>query len=284
LRNEVRHALRRISLTASRIDRTASRVRWGALAGRERGRAVAGRPTLVFLHGLTFDRRMWDPVLAELPAGQHAIALDLPGHGGSPALARSGLAPVVEALHAAVEDGEAETPIVVGHSIAGPIAAIYAATHASAGVVGVDAPLRLEPFAEHLLSLRSQLEGPGFAEVWARFRAGWRMDLVPAEWRELLRAGEGAPQQLVLAYQADLLERPLAETIRRRDEGLARLRQAGTPYLSLQASAVDAAERAWLAARLPRARTVVWPVGHHFPQLADPARFAALVTGFAAAA
>jgi hypothetical protein len=30
--------------------------------------------------------------------------------------------------------------------------------------------------------------------------------------------------------------------------------------------------------RLPQAETVVWPVGHHFPHLAYPDRFAALLT------
>src|SRR4051812_30120741 len=47
------------------------------------------RPPLVFLHGLTFDRRMWRPALRELEVldpGRRAVAFDLPGHGQSPDL------------------------------------------------------------------------------------------------------------------------------------------------------------------------------------------------------
>ena len=118
--------------------------------------------------------------------------------------------------------------------------------------------------------------------MWAGFQESWGVELVPEEWRELLRSGRRAPQRLVLTYQHDLLERPLEDVVRVRDEGLDRLRKAGTPFLSLHANPVEPAERAWLATRLPQARSVVWPVRHHFPQLADPGRFAALLTGFEA--
>jgi pimeloyl-ACP methyl ester carboxylesterase len=45
---------------------------------------------------------------------------------------------------------------------------------------------------------------------------------------------------------------------------------------------VDPVERAFLDDRLPHAEIVVWPVGHHFPHLADPPRFATMLTGLAA--
>jgi pimeloyl-ACP methyl ester carboxylesterase len=44
---------------------------------------------------------------------------------------------------------------------------------------------------------------------------------------------------------------------------------------------VDEAERAFLSESLPLAELLVWPVGHHFPHLEDPARFAALLRRFA---
>ncbi len=257
------------------------RIRWAGLAGREHGDASATGAPVVFLHGLTFDRRMWDPVLDALPSGRRAIAFDLPGHGGSAGLDRPGLAPVVEAIHEGVLDAGLEPPIVVGHSIGGPLAAIYAASHPAAGVVSVDAPIRLEPFAELLRSLRPQFTGEAFPTVWSALRETWGIDRLPADRRKLLRAGECASRDLVLRYQSDLLDRPLDEVVRWRDAGWAELRRAGTPYVALQTSPVDPAERAWLARRLPQAEVVVWPVGHHFPHLADPARFAALLTSVA---
>jgi len=257
------------------------RVRWAGLAGREHGDTSSPGPAFVLLHGLTFDRRMWDPVLDALPAARRAIAFDLPGHGGSPALDEPGLAPVVDAVHEAVLEAGVDAPVLVGHSIGGPLAAIYAATYPASGVVSIEAPIRLEPFAALLRSLGPQLAGERFAEAWAPFQASWRMDLVPTEHRARLRAGERGSQEVVLAYQSDLLDRPLDEVTRWRDAGLSELRRTSIPYLSLHAGEVDASDRAWLARRLPQAEIVVWPVGHHFPQLADPVGFAALLTELA---
>src|SRR5260370_16895609 len=57
------------------------------LAGELHGEPDHGTP-LVLLHGLTFDRTMWRPALAELAEldpGRQVLTLDLPGHGGAPA-------------------------------------------------------------------------------------------------------------------------------------------------------------------------------------------------------
>jgi pimeloyl-ACP methyl ester carboxylesterase len=259
-----------------------SRVRWAGLAGRPHGNEDAGGRSFVFLHGLTFDHRMWEPVLQALPESHRAIAFDLPGHGATPALTTRGLEPVVEAVHEAVVAAELDAPIVVGHSIGGSLATIYAASHDAAAVVSVDAPLRFEPFAELLLSLAPQLRGDGFGEAWSRFRAGMHAERLSAATRALLSAGDDASQDVVLAYQADLLENPLDEVVRRRDEGVERLRMEHTPYLALYANPIDASERAWLFDRLPQAELVVWPVGHHFPHLDQPIRFSDLLTGLAA--
>ena len=45
----------------------------------------SGTP-LVLVHGLGGRRQSWDPVLAPLEAARRVVALDLPGHGASPAL------------------------------------------------------------------------------------------------------------------------------------------------------------------------------------------------------
>ena len=261
----------------------AARIRWAGLSGREHGdESATGRP-LVFLHGLTFDCRMWDPVLEHLPRGHRALAFDLPGHGASPALGGSGLAPVVDAVHAAILAAGLDRPILVGHSIGGPLAAIYAATHPAAAVVSIDAPIRLESFAAFLASIRPQLTGDGFDETWAHVRQGMQVERVPAVRRRLLRAGDCASQEVVLSYQSDVLERPLDDVVRCRDSGLRRLGEQRTPYVALQAGAVDDADRDWLVERIPHAEIVVWPVEHHFPHLAHPARLGALLTGLAAA-
>jgi pimeloyl-ACP methyl ester carboxylesterase len=267
-------------------EQHASPPRWASLAGRAHGDKRASGAPLVFLHGLTFDHRMWGPVLDALPSSHRAIAFDLPGHGGSAALRRHSLAVVVEAIHEAVLDAGLDAPIVVGHSIGGPLATTYAARHPAAAVVSVSAPVRLEPSAQLLRSLRRQLAGDGFGQAWAIYQDSWHMELLADADRALLRSGDrrgdDALRQLVLGYQSDLLERTLDEVVRERDEALSRLRAAGAPYLTLHPGPVDRSDRAWLHERLPQAEILVWPVGHHFPHLAHPVRFAALLTGLAA--
>ena len=279
------HAPAETPTTARRIE---SEPRWAGLAGRSHGDTRARGCPIVLLHGLTFDHHMWDPIIEALPSSHPTIAFDLPGHGSSPSLPQPGLAPVVDAIHAAVRDAELDPPILVGHSIGGPVAAIYAAQYPAAGVLSIDAPMRLEPFAQLLRSLQDQPAGDGFASAWAMFQASWQMELLPAATRALLKAADRPAderlKQQVLAYQADLLHGSLDEVVRWRDAGMSRLRDAGTPYLTLHSSGIDRSDRAWLSDRLPNAEILVWPVGHHFPHLSDPTRFAALVTGFAAAA
>jgi pimeloyl-ACP methyl ester carboxylesterase len=275
-----------VSHSAPENSRHAPPRRWAGLAGRAHGDERGSGTPLVFLHGLTFDCRMWDPVLDALPSTHRAIALDLPGHGNSAALPQHGHAAVAEAIHEAVLDLGLDTPIVVGHSNGGALATIYATEHPAAAVVTVDAPMRLEPFAQLLSALRPQLAGDGFAEAWAIFQDSWHMELLPAEARALLRAGDrrgdDAMRELVLSYQADLLERPLEEVLRERDTRLRRLRASDTPYLTLHSCPIDPSDRGWLHERLPRAEILVWPVGHDFPHLTQPARVADLLTGLAA--
>jgi hypothetical protein len=80
-----------------------------------------------------------------------------------------------------------------------------------------------------------------------KYQDSWHVELLPAAGRALLRAGDrpgdAALRQLVLSYQSDLLERPLAEVLRERDEGQSRLRAVGTPSLTLHACPQDDARR-----------------------------------------
>ena len=266
-------------------ERPASPGRAG-LAGRAHGDPSASGAPLVLLHGLTFDHRMWGPVLDALPSDQLAIAFDLPGHGDSAPLPHPGLAVAVEAIHQAVLDAALAAPIVVGHAVGGQLATSYAARHAAVAVVSVDAPVHLEAFVQLLRSLRPQLTGDRFGEVWAIYQDSWHMELLPDADRALLgsgdRLGDDTLRELVLSYHSDLLERPLEESVRVHDEELSRLQAARTPYLTLHSCPVDRSDAARLRELLPQAEILVWPVGHHFPHLAHPVRFASVLTALAA--
>jgi pimeloyl-ACP methyl ester carboxylesterase len=257
-----------------------------ALAFNAQGDERAPGAPLVLLHELTLDRRAWDPVLDALPSGRRTLAFDLPGHGGSAALGERGLSAVADAIHEGVVDTGLRAPVIVGHSTGGALAAIYAARHPAAAVVSVNAPVRLEPFARLLRSLRPQLAGDGFAQAWAMYRDSWHTELLSAADRLRVELGEcsirGDLRELVLSYHSDLLDGPLEKVVDRRAAADSALRVAGTPYLALHSHPLDRSDAAWLRERLPQTEILVWPVGHHFPHLAHPDRFAALLTGLAA--
>jgi pimeloyl-ACP methyl ester carboxylesterase len=249
------------------------------LAARLRGHNGTFATPLVFVHGLTFDHRMWDPVLSALPAARRALALDLPGHGASPPRDAHDPESLAHAIHETVEAAGIERPIIVGHSAGALAATVYAAEHGAAAVVNVDMPLYQEPFARQIQALAPELQGDAFPQTWARFRESMHQERLPAGMRRLLRAGDVVEQDLLLSYWEPLFENPIEAVTPWIDALLARV--GGTPYLTLYGTEPDADERSYVKSRLPHAEIGVWPVGHHFPHLADPGRFAAALTGIA---
>src|SRR3954468_3584742 len=77
------------------------------------------RPPLVLLPGLTFNRRIWQPVLGDLsridPARQ-GRAPDPPGPGDSPDQLPHSMQHIDSLIHQAVEEAGLEAPVMVGHS------------------------------------------------------------------------------------------------------------------------------------------------------------------------
>jgi pimeloyl-ACP methyl ester carboxylesterase len=94
------------------------------------------RAPLILLHGLTFDRRMWRPALAELrkiDPGRQVLAVDLPGHGRSPAWPSYDLEGIAEGVHRAVGEAKLRPPVIAGHSAAAVVATVYAARYPTCG-------------------------------------------------------------------------------------------------------------------------------------------------------
>lgn len=250
---------------------------FAGLAASECGDGGDERPPLVLLHGLTFDRTMWQPALEELATidpERRALAFDLPGHGQSPAAERHNLDELVARVHAAVSEAEIESPVVVGHSMAAVVATLYAARHPVSGVVNIDQPLRVEPFAQLVGSLRDRLDSDQFPQVWQQFWNSMGTEQLPPDAQQLLRTSSRPQRELVLSYWHDLLTRPADELAALMDEALATLHGAHTPYAFVLGRELAPDEQQWLRERLPDAKTAVLPGSGHFPQLADPQRFA----------
>jgi pimeloyl-ACP methyl ester carboxylesterase len=86
----------------------------------------------VLVHGLTFDRRIWQPIIDRLGDSVTSLAIDLPVHGesrGEPVPMQD----VADQVHSLVQALGLERPIVVGHSVGHSIVAaaagLYAATY-----------------------------------------------------------------------------------------------------------------------------------------------------------
>jgi len=235
------------------------------------------RPPLVLLHGLTFDRSLWRPALAKLrqiDPGRQVLALDLPGHGESPGWSSYDIESVAHGVHRAVEEAQLQSPVVVGHSISAVIATVYAARYPTRGIVNVDQPLQVAPFAGLVQSLADKLRGPAFPAVWEMFAASMHIELLPESAQDLVRSTCHPRQELVLGYWRELLERPVDELVDLAATALAAVRAAGVPYLVVAGDALEPGYQQWLNEMLPQVSVTVWPGSGHFPHLAHPDLFA----------
>jgi pimeloyl-ACP methyl ester carboxylesterase len=240
------------------------------------------RPPLVLLHGLTFDRSLWRPSLTELQCidpGRRVLTLDLPGHGASQRWPSYDIESVAGGVHRAVEEARLQPPVIVGHSIGGVIATAYAAHYPTRGVINVDQPLQVAPFAELVRSLADKLRGPAFPAVWQMFAASMHIERLSDAGQELVQSSSQPEQDLVLGYWHEVLERPTRELADMVGAALAAVRAAGVPYHLVAGDYLDADYRNWLTEMLPHATVTVFPGSGHFPHIAHPDRFAACLAG-----
>lgn len=242
------------------------------------------RPPLVLLHGLTFDRAMWRPALAELAhidPGRHVLALDLPGHGGSPAWPSYDIESIADGVHAAVTAHGLRPPVVVGHSLAAWVAMDYAARYPVCGVVNVDTWLQMGQTTALAKSLAGEIRGAGFAAAWRLFEDSMHIEMLPESTRRLLRPTSAVRQDVVAGYWRFAFDWPAGQLAAFFDAIIARLRAHQVRYLFVAGHPVEAEYLDWLGQRLPQAAVHVLPDSGHFPQLAHPARFAAVLAATA---
>ena len=234
----------------------------------------AGTP-VVLLHGLTFDRRSWWPIIERLGGAVRSIAIDLPAHGES-----HGTPPPLEQiparLHELLTALAVERPIVVGHSMSGGLAAMYASTYPTCGLVFIDNGPHIQPFAELVRRLEPALRGPGFAEVWPMFENSLGLERIPEPARSLVLATHRVNQDVVVGYWELLLRSDPAELQAWTDTIMAKL---DVPCLGVFGRPITDGERERFE-RLPDVQLEEWPGDSHFVHLVDPGRFAARLRQF----
>jgi branched-chain amino acid transport system permease protein len=93
----------------------------------ERG---SGAEAVVFVHGFVASRRWWQPAIDRLPDGFHAYALDLRAMvSEDPAAPDHTIAQYAADLHEFVEAMGLDNFNLVGHSLGGGVAMLYALEH-----------------------------------------------------------------------------------------------------------------------------------------------------------
>jgi len=263
--------------TTSRTDEPA-RVTYAGLAADDTG--GDDRPPLVLLHGLTFDRRIWRPVLDRIRAldpARRIVAFDLPGHGESPARPPHDFTRVMAALGAAFDAAHIDEPVLVGHSMSGGLASLFGAHHAVTAIVNVDQPPEIAPFAQLLGTLQEQLRGPQFDEVWRVFADSFHTELLADDVRAFVETNSAPSQSTVLSYWEPLLAQPVDALVDEVDRAIGAIADHRTPYVLVVGAPLPADLEARLRARVPQLRIEDWSPSGHFPHLAHADRFAALL-------
>ncbi len=240
---------------------------------------IAGAgPLLVLIHGITENRRAWDPI--DLTDAFTVLRVDVRGHGGSakgPSYDPRSLAGDVYETVESVAPGI--VPIIVGHSMGGIIATAYAVDHPTAGVINVDQPLALGDLQAQVQKVAPLLRSPLFKPLVGMLFKQYNGELGRDEGRRLQKLR--APQRdVVLGVWQQLID-DTPEELAAAVEELVSV-PGDVPYLVI--AGLDPGEQyeSWLQSKIPQVQYEVWSPSTHYPHLADPARFTARVKSFAA--
>lgn len=244
-------------------------------------RSGSGSTPLLLLHGITENRHSFDPLLPLLEPHADVVAVDLRGHGESPAAQPYDLVTLADDV-AAVADRTwpRAAPLVVGHSLGGIVATVLRTRHPVAGVVNVDQVLDLSTMQDGVKSIESLLRDPDYATIVRGMFTGFHGALPPAE-VERVEALRRIDQEVVLGVWSPLLDLDRAGLEAKVDEMTSAATDVG-PYLAIHGSDVPPGYTDWLVERTGRNSSVeVWPDLGHYPHLVEPDRFVARVLEFA---
>lgn len=225
----------------------------------------ASQPPALLLHSLAAHSHWWDQVAPHLAARQHVVAVDFRGHGGSDWSEPYRFVDYVGDVDAVMRALGWRSALVIGHSMGGYVAALYAAHHPDRVTAVVIADMLTGWSDEMAQRARAQAERPA-AEFASATDVGQRFRLAPPDTtapRERLAhlgeagAAERAPGRWSLAFDRRVFLHPPPDPFRFLDDVRAPalvVRGAGSVVMSLdEADAVAAAVQRGEAREIPDA-------------------------------
>jgi pimeloyl-ACP methyl ester carboxylesterase len=231
---------------------------------------------IVFIHGLTFSKETWRPIIDRLIDRYRCVAVDLPGHGESAGLPRS-MEEVAQQIHRSITDLGIERPVIVGHSYGAMFASFYAAQMPVAGVVNVDQPLLVGPVIGMSQQMEPMLRGPNFAAAFEPIRRSIGVEMLPEPLRSSTQATQTVRQDLVVAYWYEV-GRPSPEEMQAMvDEVTGKIT---VPYLAIFGHQLPDEDRAYLQEHLSALQLEEWPGCGHMVHLMESNRFAKRLARF----
>ncbi len=239
-----------------------------------------GKPVLLFVHGGTASRRSWDLVTPALRASYRVIAVDMRGHGQSPAPESGYSAVQLSAdINRVIDELELERITVVGHSLGG-MAAIFLAAHRSDVVnklVLVNAPVTPNTIGA-LTCLEARMNSPGFFPVTQAFVDEWSSHPrpVPTAFLATQQAHLFALRQVVWQQIfGELAKADITSTLKA-------IRQPTLILWGARDTLLDPAQYEALQAGIVHARLILIAQAGHSPSSATPDRLASEIASFVA--
>jgi pimeloyl-ACP methyl ester carboxylesterase len=238
-------------------------------------------PLLVLVHGITENRRSWDPLLAALAAAHTVVAVDLRGHGESGPGQQYDVGAMAGDVDELLDELGLTAPLLVGHSLGGVVVTAFAAAFACRGVVNIDQPLALGGFQDGVRQLEGLLRGTTdeFRSAVGGIFEQMVGPLPPAE-RERIEALRRPDQDVVLGVWTMLLE---ASRVEVDAFVISILEHVRVPYLSLHGIDIGDEYAPWLRTMVPGVEVEVWSGTGHYPHLVHPNEFLARLAAFEAA-
>jgi pimeloyl-ACP methyl ester carboxylesterase len=231
---------------------------------------------VVFLHGLTFDRTAWRPIIERLGEEVCSIAFDLPGHGetgGAPCTLREAAARV----NVALESMGIDEPVIVGHSISSGIASIYAASYPVRGLVNVEGTVDIRPIAALVQRLEAALASERFAAAFEPFQQSMGFEHVPEPLRTQVLESQDIRQTVVLGYWQQLLRTDPCDLQAEIELEMGRI---AAPCLNVFGHTLSDHERNYLSDHVPDVLIEEWPDRGHHVHLAEVDRFTTRLRSF----